>query len=67
MLFAHLPLHSRQTWGVVAAVAGVLVVKFHYIYRIFKDPGDLEDDFIYDEDDNGKIEKGEEEASKKDK
>lgn len=46
---------------------GVLAVKFHYVYRIFKDPGDLEHDFIYDDEQTDAADKENQQTDKKDK
>lgn len=67
LVFSHLELHSRQTCGVIGAVIGVLTIKVHYIYRIFTDPDGVENDFIYDneeEKDEKKVETANEKKEK---
>lgn len=67
LLFSHLELHSRQTWGVIGAVIGVLTIKVHYIYRIFTDPEGVENDLIYDNEEIKDEKKVETSTQKKDK
>lgn len=48
MLFASLPIHTRQTCGVVAAVVGVIAIKASYVYSLFTDPEAIINDFQAD-------------------
>lgn len=49
VVFSSYPIHTRQTYGVVSAVIGVLCIKGHFVYSIYCSSDDVQRDFLPDD------------------